>query len=155
MEGVDVAGSLQKIKDRPNRSVQLHKNPKFQTAVLNGMLKGYTIKELAKKFERKLRPEWFRLYWAIVDVLNLPEMQEMLHMQAKAEVFTALDPAMKGARRRATAGRMDGVRFIAEATRFHNPRVNHEHSGEVKITIDMPRPQREIEGPVVDAEVVD
>jgi hypothetical protein len=72
---------------------------------------------------------------------------------ARLELLVGLKPAVRGLAGRAARGRPDAARVILEASGFHNPRVKHEHSGEIKIKLDIPRPT--IDGDVVDADVVD
>lgn len=77
-------------------------------------------------------------------------------------------PAMGEAlAKRAKRGRVDAIRLALEVTGVHNPRVRHEHSGDISISLKMPRPaevsnqtageaaQALEEGNVVDAEVVE
>lgn len=52
--------------------------------------------------------------------------------------------------RRGRRGRIDAAKLIYETTGFHNPKVKHEHSGDINIKIDMPRPKfHDAEGSVV------
>jgi hypothetical protein len=83
--------------------------------------------------------------------------QRAIAERAKANFILGL-PAMSVAMtRRASRGRVDAAKFIGEASGFHNPKVQHEHSGEVTIKLDLPRPTFTDPGAsqVVDAEVVD
>lgn len=55
-------------------------------------------------------------------------------------------------------GRTDAAKLVMEATGFHTPRSKQEHSGEIKIKLDMPRPPRTVDNEaetVTDAEVVE
>lgn len=50
--------------------------------------------------------------------------------------------------RRAMRGRVDAAKFLAEITGIHNPRVDHLHKGDVKLTlVSMPRPEASGNGP--------
>ena len=77
-------------------------------------------------------------------------------------------PAMGAAlSRRAKRGRVDAIKLALEVTGVHNPRVKHEHSGDISISLNMPRPpvvennivgapaQAVEDGTIVDAEVVE
>lgn len=78
--------------------------------------------------------------------------------RAKGELLVGLVPSAKALARRAGRGNVPAIKLISEATGFHNPRVKHEHSGEIKVTMDIPRPTMEQDRPgidVPDAEVVD
>lgn len=62
--------------------------------------------------------------------------------------------------KRAKRGRPDAIKLIFEATGYYNPKIKHEHSGDIKITLDIPRPVQTVEQFVsgeepVDADVVD
>jgi hypothetical protein len=58
-------------------------------------------------------------------------------------------------------GNIPAIKLALESSGYHNPRVQHEHSGEVSITIkNAPRPVRtadhtEADAPVIDADVVE
>lgn len=66
-------------------------------------------------------------------------------------------PATKALVKRAKRGRVDAIKLLFEMTGVHNNKVQHEHSGEVSITIKgMQRPEPvATEDSVVDAEVVE
>lgn len=77
---------------------------------------------------------------------------------AKIEMMTGLGPATVALTRKARAGRVDAIKLLFEASGLHNPRVQHEHSGEVNIKVSIPRPdvaKTHAEDPIVDADVVD
>lgn len=81
-------------------------------------------------------------------------------VQAQASMAMDLGPATEALGRRAKKGRPDAIKLLFEATGFHNPRVKHEHSGDIKVTLDMPRPKRvpdeaDQDEDIVDAEIVD
>ena len=76
-----------------------------------------------------------------------------LGAHAKVEMLLALVPATRALGQRAARGRPDAAKLLFEATGFHNPRVKHDHSGEIKIKLEIPRPA--FESDVVDADVVD
>jgi hypothetical protein len=69
--------------------------------------------------------------------------------------MVGLVPATHALAGRAARGRPDAIKVLFEASGFHNPRVRHEHSGEIKIKLDMPRPAFGSDDEVVDADVVD
>jgi hypothetical protein len=55
-------------------------------------------------------------------------------------------------------GKPDAVKLVFEATGFYSPRVQHEHSGDINIKLQIPRPAGEIEASaedVTDADVVE
>jgi hypothetical protein len=89
-----------------------------------------------------------------------PRIHNAIAERAHGEMAIGLGPAAQALARRAAKGRPDAIKLLFEATGFYNPKVSHEHSGDIKVTLDMPRPERvpneaDQEPEVVDAEVVD
>lgn len=71
-----------------------------------------------------------------------PAFIESLHNQLKGRLQWAMAAVMNAAVERAVeTGRPESVKFLAEATGFHAPRVEHEHSGDINITLAIPRPE--------------
>jgi hypothetical protein len=118
--------------------------------------KGYTTARVARELAPNSRSK--QKYWRqrLRKAMNDPRMQILIHEDAHATATAALPRAIRGAAAQAARGRMDAVKFIAEVTRFHTPRTQHEHSGDIRITIDMPRPRRvQNEEDIPDADVVE
>lgn len=113
--------------------------------------------ELARKLapnnpnrQKKLRKKIREIVWYD------PRLAEQLALHAKGEAIMALPAGIAAMGRRAKAGRTDAVKLLAEMTGFHNPRVQHEHSGEIEVKITMPRPKAlDPDQEVTDAEVVE
>lgn len=87
-----------------------------------------------------------------------PLLAQAIVMRAQSNLLMAVPGTTTAVAKRAQRGRMDAARTVLEATGVHNPRVKHEHSGEVKIKLDMPRPSFrsvDADGEIVDADVVD
>jgi hypothetical protein len=78
---------------------------------------------------------------------------------AKSQMVMDLLPATKALGRRAKKGRPDAIKLLFEASGFHNSKVKHEHSGDIAVTLNMPRPparvDHEADPDIVDAEVVE
>jgi hypothetical protein len=81
-----------------------------------------------------------------------PKLALEVGLRAKGQMLLDLGPAVEAVGKRAKRGRMDAARVVMEATGFHNPKVKHEHSGDINIKIEMPRPQFH---EVPDADVVE
>jgi hypothetical protein len=78
--------------------------------------------------------------------------------RARAVYVAGLIPASEAMVGRAARGRVDAGKLVLEVTGLHNPRVQHEHSGKINISLTIPRPDRDvkqIDEPVVDADVVE
>lgn len=105
-------------------------------------------KKLAKKYRQKIRHMAYR---------DQEHLKEAVARQATGDTILGLNGTVAAVVKRAQRGRMDAAKVILEATGFHNPRVKHEHSGEVKITMNMARPtfNGDREEGIVDATVVE
>lgn len=118
---------------------------------------GIKPSEIARRLapdDPQKRAMWRRRIWSIVYHDN--RIPVALAGRAKVEMMLGLGPASRALVRRASAGRPDAIKLLFEASGFHNPRVRHEHSGEVTIKVDMPRPKfTDEQEAVTDAEVVE
>lgn len=109
--------------------------------LVNRLERGETPPEIAKRLakgDKKKAQALRRKIWRMVR--NDPIMQKAIVERAQAQSLAGMPAAMSAASKRAARGRMDAVKFLGEASGIHNPRVKHEHSGNIKITLDMPRP---------------
>jgi hypothetical protein len=112
--------------------------------IIDALESGETVPKLAmrlakgdKKKAKSLRVKLHRL------VQKDKALQEGIYNRARSNLVAGLPSATQAAVKRAGRGRMDAVKFVAESTGFHNPRVQHEHSGDIKVSLDMPRPKFE------------
>jgi hypothetical protein len=94
------------------------------------------------------------------------EFQGMVMGEARGTMIEGLPVATQALVKRAARGRPDAIKLLFEASGFHNPRVKHEHSGDISISLNMPRPapvdnqtageaQALEDGTIIDAEVVE
>lgn len=99
----------------------------------------------------------------IYNMYKQPRMQDELAARLKLMTIMGLGPAVRALNRKAAAGRVDAIKVLFEASGFYNPRIQHDHSGEIEITIrNAPRPERVKEEylgnhvieAIIDAEVV-
>lgn len=125
--------------------------------ILDALASGLTPAQIARKIapnDPKKRKAWRQRLRRLV---QQPVFQQALAADVKAELILATGSSVKALNRKARAGRVDAIKLAFEASGFHNPRTEVNHSGEVQITIKgLPRPERvEDEPTVVDAEVVD
>lgn len=95
-----------------------------------------------------------KLYVAMRDIcITDPRIMESVVADAKLEIMLALPKASRALGDKAGRGYEQAIKLLFEASGFHNPRIRHEHSGDIKITLDIPRPT--FEGSVTDAQVVE
>jgi hypothetical protein len=86
-------------------------------------------------------------------LIHDPRVAAGVFAKARITLLAGLGPATEGLVRQARR-RPDAVKLLLEATGLHNPKMQHEHSGEIKIKLDMPRPKF-VDAEVTDAEVVE
>lgn len=133
------------------------------------LVKGFTAEQIACKLDsskgrryRKIKGEVHRV------VAEDQEYQSMKAAAAQGAMIESVHPVAEAVIRRGKRGRVDAAKLIFEASGFHNPKVKHEHSGDISISLNMPRPpavENDIvgeqpalastDGPIVDAEVVE
>jgi len=128
---------------------------KLHDSLIEALSRGEQPAAIAKRLaptDLKKRKRVRAKIWKIIR--SDPLFHARVAERARGQVIVDLLPAVGAAGRRASRGRMDAVKFVSEATGFHNPRVRHEHSGEVSIKLEMPRPKFN-QDIVADAEVVE
>ena len=126
-----------------------------QLQVVEYLADGTGYRELAERLSKgdpKKKRRWLRKIrgWAADDLV----FQQMLGSYGKTELMLGMPQITAALVRRAGKGNVPAAKLAMEASGFHNPRIQHEHSGDIKITITQaPRPA--ITEDVIDAEVVD
>lgn len=88
-------------------------------------------------------------------IRNDPKFAVAVGVEARAQMLTDLGPATTALGKRAKRGRPDAIKLLYEASGFHNPKVQHEHSGDIKITLDIPRPPKRVDADIADADVIE
>lgn len=146
------------LPDRKKKSSEL---TKFEEKALELFAKGHRPPDIAyAKYpdDRIKRQKLRRKLWRLIQ--RDARIQSALAERAKAELVLGVAPASERlAKRSRRLGKPQEVKLLFEASGFHNSRVQHEHTGDIKISLDMPRPERLSVDPedeeVIDAEVVD
>lgn len=104
---------------------------------------GETIEQLAARLypdNIKSRRAFTRRAYRRVALSEVAQ-QEIAQI-AQAMMMGAIPGVTQALIRRALRGRPDAIKLLFEASGFHNPKVDHRHSGDVKLTlVAMPRPQ--------------
>lgn len=144
---------------KEGRALALEKRrAKIRKMVLDGMSSSEIALQMAPNDEVKRK----RIRGLVRRMVALDEeLQERFHIQAHGTLQEGIIPATEALARRAARGRPDAIKLLYEASGFHNPKIQHEHSGEVKVSLSMmPRPEHvqnpaALEEPVVDATVVE
>jgi hypothetical protein len=77
----------------------------------------------------------------------------ILAEETQLTMMIGVGPALRALNARANSRNVQAIKLLLEATGVHNPRVRHEHSGEIKIKFEAPRPT--FEQHITDADVVE
>lgn len=87
--------------------------------------------------------------------LTDPRVAQYIADDSRLDLMAGLRPTVNHLLRHARR-RPDAAKLVLEASGFHNPRVQHEHSGEIEVKLTMPRPKH-FDQPeqIADAEVVE
>lgn len=96
-----------------------------------------TVKRLYPRDRQAQRVTYRKLKTAI---LYDPRVAELLREESQLALAVGLVPTVNALVRRAARGNVPAQKLVLEATGVHNPRVRHEHSGEITIKFDAPRP---------------
>lgn len=157
----DKIGGVANLPARQNQSSSPTKDDKTREAVADALAKGLSPPEIAKRIapdDKKRRAYWRKRIWKMVrsDALFHAKLAEY----AQGELALGLLPATQRLTKRAARlGKPPEVKLVYEASGFHNSRIQHEHTGDIKVTLDMPRPKSVTSDPegeeIIDAEVVD
>jgi hypothetical protein len=118
---------------------------------------GRTPEDIAGALHPNNRKEMRKMRRYIEGLLadNL-DTQMAVARKGRSILIAALPEASRALARRAAKGNPQAVKLLFEASGFHNPRIKHDHSGQVEIVVKgLPRPQDSLPEPVVDAEVVE
>lgn len=115
---------------------------RFRTAIFEQVAAGRRPEEMARAAYPKDRVARQRLRRRIWKMLESDEdLLRKIQMRAQSEMALALIPQTQ---RLARLRRPDAIKILYEASGFHNPRVKHEHSGNIEVKLSIPRPQREL-----------
>jgi hypothetical protein len=128
----------------------------YAAAIGARMAKGERPMDIARKLHPHDSKARLRTYMKIRRLaLKDQRVLERINEDLQIEMMVGLVPATQALVTRASRGRPDAIKLLYEASGFHNPRVKHDHSGEIQIKLVMPRPKFDADATVADAEVVD
>lgn len=131
---------------------------RLRELIVDRLADGETVSDVAKRLGRN-NPAKARKWrhkirrWAATDQYFM----QLLHLMTQGTLNEALPASAAGLARRAARGRVGETKLLFEASKFHSPKTMHEHTGDIKISLDIPRPKQITQGDdeVVDAEVVE
>ena len=111
---------------------------------------------LAKKLHPHDRIARRRTYWRLAKAaVGDPRVAERLNARLQLDMMVGLGPTLKNLIHQASTRRDPAnIKLLLEATGFHNTKVQHQHSGEITVKIDVPRPTF-VQDSVIDATVVE
>jgi hypothetical protein len=132
---------------------------KFAEIVAEGLAKGLTGPQIAKKLAKGDEKEAKKYRRRIRNMAYREQgrLKEAIAARAAGDLLMGVPGTVNAVVKRAHRGRMDAARTVLEATDVHNPRVKHEHSGDITVKLEMPRPRFDADADVVgiaDADVV-
>lgn len=154
-----MAGSLATRNDSP--TPEQRKEERFQEVVAEAIARGATVGQISRKLAKGDKRKYHRYYSKITRLAKVdPKFQARIAQSTNGEMWLDLGAINKAVTSRAKRGRMDAVKAVWAATGFHNDRVDHNHSGEIQISVNIPRPtavedHTALNEAVVDAEVVE
>ena len=156
-----MASSLTRPDKRSNLSP---KEEKWQEACADALIAGHTAASIAKKLAKGDDVKYHRIYNKVRRLAQSDaRFQARVMARAKGESIMRLGPQVKAIGRRAERGRVDAAKLLWSMNGFHNEKVDHRHSGEIQISVSIPRPKTTVDqlGPgkdtesYVDADVVE
>lgn len=126
----------------------------FLETMIDGQMDYREVAQKLSKGDKKKAKRWRQRWrhWVAYD----GEFQDVLAALTMAEMRSSLPGINAALVRRAAKGNVPAIKLALEASGFYNPRVEHEHKGDISITIrNAPRPDRVEDDIVADAEVVE
>lgn len=133
---------LQKM-DAPGPPAEAAASPedKFRSVIADLLIRGHTPGQIAKalhpdddRARRTKRQKIKRM------LLNDPKLSDEIGVRGRAKLMLRLGPVLDGLLTKAEGGNPIAAKLVLEASGFHNPKMQHEHSGEVAISLNIPRP---------------
>lgn len=127
---------------------------RLRDAIADLVYKGHGPAQIARKMAPNDEAKRKALRRRVRDLIGSdPYLAKRVHELAHAGLLIALGPTVEGLGRRAATGNPVAAKLILEATGLHNPKVQHDHTGEVKLSLSIPRPA--IEAKAEDMDDVD
>jgi hypothetical protein len=138
----------------------------LEKIIAEAVVEGIPLHKLASKLHKKTGRRDLK-YWRYrvrYVAARSQHVREEVFLAAKGDGIMALGASVNGVAARASRGRVDAAKLLWSMTGFHNDRVQHDHSGNIEISVSIPRPQAtedhiagpgKIEEGFVDADVVD
>lgn len=145
----------------PAESNQSSKPTAYERTIRKLVKRGWTSGQIANKLaphdprKRKMIRSKVRAI-----IAKDPDLQALNGLAGVGVIHENVEAISEALVRRALRGRVDAIKLALEYSGHHNPRVKHDHTGDIKITVDIPRPAlpKPVEGSaeeVTDAEVVE
>lgn len=156
------------LQAAPGAERQLTRHERYDARLIELLDRGWNPRDLARKLggndPRKTRKVLGRIQRVAA---RSPELSQKKSDEFNGNLILQLPEMSEALARRAKRGRVDAIKLALEVTGVHNPRVKHEHSGDISISLNMPRPpavennvvgqpaQALEDGAIVDADVVE
>ena len=156
--------------DEPTKELtkEEEKAERFKEVTAELIYRGVTPAQIAKALHPEDKRERNKMRKSLLRMVRRDaDFAAKIAEKAHGEMVMSLGRVTRALIKRAERGRPDAIKIIFEASGFHNPRIKHDHSGNIAITLNIPRPEEpekpkkvpnlergEDDPPVVDAEVV-
>lgn len=145
----------------PREKANPEKLSHFDRRVIGLLLNGYSQRDIVLHLAKGKpgdRQRIMKRYRRLVR--RAVSRSEQFHMdqrnQSLGSLWLALPDITDALIRRAKRGRPDAIKLAWEAMGFYNPKVKHEHSGDIEIRLTLPRPERTgISGPTIEGQAED
>lgn len=114
-------------------------------AVCHKLAKGDELR--ARRWRKRMR-RW----------VHDPIFQSLIGQYSNGELILSMPSASQALGRRAGKGNVPAIKLAMEATGFHNPRLEHHHSGKIEIElrgVHRPPPVVDESEAITDADVVE
>jgi hypothetical protein len=148
---------LQRTRDLlpASRKLEERELTKFEDKVAWMLIEGHDVAGIARKMAPDDKKKQKALRQRIRRLAQDAVFEKEYGQRARVSTVLAVGPTIHAVAKKAKAGRVDAAKLIFEASGFHNPRVQHEHGGEIKITIrNAARPEPVVEEYIGTAEEV-
>jgi hypothetical protein len=134
------------------------RSKRHRDLILRMVNKGYTITSIADQLAGDDVLKARRIRARIHQIVAIDEeIQQVLGTISRGTLIGGMPEVTEAVMRRGSKGNIPAAKLAMEASGFHNPRMDHHHSGKIEIELKgVPRPAATVdEDHVVDADVVE
>lgn len=129
------------LPSAPAQKALSPREERWQEAVAEALIAGKTPAQIARRLSKGDMKRYHYVYGKIRRLTRRDSIFQarMLEM-ARGNALCHLGPSVAGLGRKASYGRPDAVKLLWAMTGLYNDKVSHEHSGDIQLHINIPRP---------------